>query len=565
MKTLNSILTKRCISGGKILGRIGSLFLVLFSLSSSFSQSVAQRPFISTWNTSPDPYTQTSHIIFPGIGQNYTIFWTGRVGGRTVYGELLGNNATRINFPAPGTYQVRVGPGNGVFHRIQMLASEAVKLVSVDQWGSVQWSSMANAFASCSNMNVLATDVPDLSNVTDMSSMFSYCRRLTGNPTFNSWNTGNVRNMSMLFYFAHAFNQPIGNWNTGNVTSMSSTFYGAYAFNQPIGNWNTGNVNLMTYMFAQARIFNQPIGNWNTSKVTSMTGLFYHAYAFNQPIGNWNTRNVIFMDGMFGFNPVFNQPIGNWNTQNVINMSVMFSSATAFNQAIGNWNLTKVLNTDYMFYNAYAFNQPLSNWNTSAVTTMIGMFGYAYAFNQSLGSWNVNKVAKMNAMLDYCGLSTDNYDATLNGWYSRSVQKSVTLGAASLTYCKGSGRRDMYKRFSRWLIFGDIYDCSDCTECRENAEQVAAVNKPKIDAETGPDFAYPNPVSDRLFLKEQGSGIQAFMLTDLTGRVVLKKEEKISSPLQKEISVSDFASGIYILTLRDRDGKTQTQQIVVKK
>ena len=51
--------------------------------------------------------------------------------------------------------------------------------------------------------------------------------------------------MAGMFYFAEAFNQPIGNWNTAKVTDMSSMFLKATAFNQGIGLWNTGSVTNM--------------------------------------------------------------------------------------------------------------------------------------------------------------------------------------------------------------------------------------------------------------------------------------------------------------------------------
>jgi hypothetical protein len=50
--------------------------------------------------------------------------------------------------------------------------SDAAKLLSVDQWGTSVWTSLYAAFAGASNMHVLATDMPDLSAVTDLGYMF---------------------------------------------------------------------------------------------------------------------------------------------------------------------------------------------------------------------------------------------------------------------------------------------------------------------------------------------------------------------------------------------------------
>jgi surface protein len=194
------------------------------------------------------------------------------------------------------------------------------RLVDVTQWGAVPWTSMEFAFMGCENLNITATDLPDLSGVSDMKYMFRDCHVLNGPANIGNWNTANVANMNGLFYNAYSFNLPLGNWNTGNVTSMNEMFYNATSFNQPIGNWNTGNVTSMNEMFYNATSFNQPIGNWNTGNVTSMNEMFYNATSFNQPIGNWNTGNVTSMNEMFYNATSFNQPIGNWNTGNVTDM-----------------------------------------------------------------------------------------------------------------------------------------------------------------------------------------------------------------------------------------------------
>ncbi|MCE7042540.1 DUF285 domain-containing protein [Dyadobacter sp. CY312] len=210
MKTIVSIFKKMVLQTNRnCIAIVFVMALSLMTLNAVKAQTQAL-PFITTWQTTSRENPTSKHIIFPGWGRNYTIFWTGRVGGRTVYGQLVGNGATRIDFPAPGTYQVRVGPGSGTFHRFMMYESESKKLISVDKWGSIVWSSMGAAFKNCHNMNVIATDIPNLSQVIDMSSMFENCLLMTGNATFNSWNTGNVRTMSSLFSSAQKFNNLYG-------------------------------------------------------------------------------------------------------------------------------------------------------------------------------------------------------------------------------------------------------------------------------------------------------------------------------------------------------------------
>ncbi|MBC3846640.1 BspA family leucine-rich repeat surface protein [Winogradskyella echinorum] len=380
---------------------------------------------VESWVNSPDAFKLTydtqlqfSNQTTPinqlklqtrsGIIYNFSIDWGDGQYDNNVTGDIT---HTYLN---PGIYTISI-IGDFPAPRHEEFNSDSYKLLSIDQWGTQVWESMQGAFAGCTNMEYMATDIPNLSNVTDMSRMFIVCRNFDGNinnwdvsnvtnmygmfgvaeifnQPLNTWDVSNVTNMSLMFFRTDLFDQNIDNWNTANVTNMYRMFEDAEAFNQTIDSWDVGNVTTMESMFKRATAFNQSLNNWNVSSVESMEDMFESATAYNSDISNWDVSNVTTMQSMFSSASAFNQPISLWDVSNVLNMSQMFTSATNFNQPINNWNVSSVVTTSYMFSSATSFNQPLDLWDVSSVTNMSGMFRSASSFNQNINNWNVTNV-----------------------------------------------------------------------------------------------------------------------------------------------------------------------------
>jgi surface protein len=372
------------------------------------------KPFITTWDLSKTGSGDTQ-LSF-GVGTSGTVSYTWKTipESTTGSGTFSGNSATITDLPEGKVIELSIIPTN--FQSLYINnGKDKSRLMDVKQWGDVAWTSMGNAFKGCNNLNITATDLPNLSAVTYMNSMFSGCSILNGPSNIGSWNTATVTDMGSMFEDATAFNQPIGSWNTATVTDMTFMFYNANAFNQPIGEWNTEKVTSMSSMFGYANAFNQPIGEWNTGKVTSISYMFVGAKAFNQPIGKWNTEKVKSMYGMFR--------------------------------------------------QASVFNQSLAAWNTAAVTDMSNMFDAAFAFNQSLAAWGtkLNASVKLENFLNNCGMDVANYDATLTGFKGGTVT-GRTMGADGLKYCASKADRDNLVLATAssgkgWTITGDVLKC----------------------------------------------------------------------------------------------------------
>ena len=377
--------------------------------------------FVTTWKTTGASET----ITIPGTG-TYTVDW-GDGSNPTTHASY----ATHT-YASPGNYAVSI---SGDFERISLGGSvpNAKKLLSIDQWGDIAWTTMRGAFHQARFMVYNATDAPDLSRVTDMGSMFTNAASFNGNIT--NWDTSSVTDMGGMFTGAHAFNQPL-DWNTTSVTDMGRMFTNARAFNQPL-DWDTSSVTDMGDMFATAVSFNGNITNWNTSSVTDMRGMFGAASSLDQPLDwdtssvtdmnsmflsatsfdqplDWDTTSVTDMNSMFLSATSFDQPL-DWDTTSVTDMNSMFLSATSFDQPL-DWDTTSVTDMGAMFYNAISFNGNITNWDTSSVTNMFGVFLNATSFDQPL-DWNTTSVTHMGAMF-YNAIS---FNGNITNWNTSSV------------------------------------------------------------------------------------------------------------------------------------------------
>ncbi len=357
--------------------------------------------FITTWETTSD---MEAIQIGGDISFAYDFFIDWGDGTVENVMELVAGEFQNYYFEhiyqTAGTYTVAL---QGNFPTIRMDNSNTKnKLQSIEQWGNLPWQSMEAAFADCQNMVYNVTDVPNLSQVTNMHLMFSGCSNFNGDVT---------------------------GWDVSNVTNMQDTFRSAFMFNQDISGWDVSSVTTMRSMFQGAASFNQNIGGWDVSSVTDMAKMFY-GIPFNQDISAWDVSSVADFSEMFGYNTLFNQDIGSWNVSSAVSMLGMFAQTNSFNQDLSAWNVGNVINMQRMFRNAISFNQ-------------------------SLAEWDIGNVTNMDDMLTYSSLSTLNYSLTLQGWANANAPTGITLGATGLDYCNDQqtiGLRGYLLNTKQWTI-----------------------------------------------------------------------------------------------------------------
>ena len=470
---------------GEVDTSVAGTYLVTYSASDSAGNEssvtrevIVKRPFVTVWKTDNPGETHDTQIKIGtlGNGYNYKVDW----GDGTVSNNVTGDITHA--YASAGTYRVKI---SGEFPQIYFGRKEEggydnEKLLSIEQWGDIQWNSMYSAFKDCSNLISTASDKPDLSLVTSMSETFYNASAY--NEDISDWDVSSVTSMYYTFFGATSFNQDIGNWNVSSVTNMFATFLGASTFNQDIGSWDTSSVTSTGLMFRNASSFNQYIGDWDVSSVTFMNQMFMNATAFDQDIGGWDVTSVTEMGSMFDGASAFNQDISSWNVSSVTEMSFMFNGANLFNQDISTWDVSSVKDMRFMFGGASSFNQDVSSWNVSSVTDMSFMFYNAASFNQNLSIWDVSSVTNMSFMFS----DATSFNQNLSSWDVSSVtDMSYMFNAAAVfngninnwTVSSVTNMNSMFQRASAFNQGIGNWDVSSVTDMTQIFHEASAFNQ----------------------------------------------------------------------------------------
>jgi len=391
------------------------------------------------------------------------------------------------DFGSAGTYTIRI---KGDFPRVYFNNSgDKEKIISLDQWGTTQWVSMDGAFYGAVNLQVPASDIPNLSAAESLNEMFRGAAQ--ANPDTTHWNTSNITSMTAMFHDAVAAMPNTSNWNTTAVTSMQNMFRSATLATPNTYKWDTTNVTSMHGMFRDSANATPDTAKWNTAKVTDMYAMFLGA-AKAQPITtHWNTANVTNMAFLFKEALLANPDVSNWNTANVTHMNNMFYGAVNATPETTNWNTSAVTTMAYMFKNAVLAQPNVSKWNTSNVEVMIQMFYGAAVANPDLSNWNIAQVTNMTQLLTNTSLSSANYDAALINFADQPLKNNVQFGAGNTTYCEGGNARNTLSSANNWLISDAGQNCTPTAILAPDltpASDLGDFNFDNITANTTPEF-----------------------------------------------------------------------------
>ena len=219
---------------------------------------------VKTDNPGTSNSDQFTLPLVPGQVYDFTIDW----GDGTVETHNTDTSPTHT-YSSAGTYQISI---NGTLPRIRFNnGGDKLKLLSIDNWGSIEWNSMNSAYEGCSNLVINAPNAPDLSSATSLSQAFKDCAAL--NTSLNHWDTSSIVNMSGMFRGCTIYNQSMNNWDVSAVTTFNEFLRDASAYDQSFSSWDVSSASDMTEMFENTAM-DQDLSDWQITSLTDATEMF---------------------------------------------------------------------------------------------------------------------------------------------------------------------------------------------------------------------------------------------------------------------------------------------------
>ena len=471
------------------------------------------RPFITRWKGEAG-----KELRIPINGDGYRLIIKRASDGSVLKTDYSNSFPYSYTPTEDGELLVEAGP-EGVSSFISVYAPEGVKaLLRIEQFGTVQWQTMENAFRGCTNLQFSAgIDTPDLSQVTNMENMFSGCTSF--NQDLGMWKLERCQELGLdnCGMSVENYSKSLVGWASQtsinqnlqlNAEGLKYNASGKAARKQLIEGkgWNIRrdsdendrpfitrwkgeagkelripvsgrDYRLVIKKASDGRVLKTDYSNDSYSYIPSEDGellveagpegvsSFISVYA---PEGvkallrieqfgtvKWESMRNAFQRCT---NLQFAAGIDAPDLSQVTDMGGMFAGCTSFNQPLNNWDVSNVTGMSFMFVNCTSFNQPLDNWDVSKVEGMGDIFAGCTSFDQELGMWKLERCQELG--LDNCGMSVENYSKSLVGWAAQAnIKQGLNLYARRLKY-NASSKAARAKLISEkgWRIYRDMYE-----------------------------------------------------------------------------------------------------------
>jgi len=233
--------------------------------------------FESTWKTDNEGTSNDDQISLPlesGGTYDFKVDWgDGSSDTITVWNQA----EVTHTYPSAGTYTVKItGTINGWrFNN----TGDKLKILTIESWGSLLLGNNNSYFFACMNLVINATDVLDVSSITDFKYGFRACNLMTSIDV-SSWDVSNATTLYGLFHGCDSLTSlDVSSWDVSSVTEFKYVFRACSSLTSlDVSSWNTSNGNDFYGIFYQCSgITSIGVSNWDITSATSLADMFKYA------------------------------------------------------------------------------------------------------------------------------------------------------------------------------------------------------------------------------------------------------------------------------------------------
>lgn len=278
------------------------------------------------------------------------------------------------------------------------------------------------------------------SEVTDMSSMFESCTKITS-IDLSTFNTENVKYMNSTFYKCTGLTSlDLSAWKLPKLYDMAFMFYKCSKLKTINFNQTDGNCighSLFCTFFSCYNLENIDLSHFDVQEVISMNGMCYDCnnlksikfstgetpklvnigYAFTNcyemevlVINDWKPGALIDLEATFkNCHKLKKLDVSHWDTSQVLYMNLTFFNCNNLEELdVSQWNTSNLTSLNETFYNCRKLKTlDVSHWDTSNVEDMLMAFsGCSSLTSLPVGQFNMEKVKSCSMMFNNCSSLT---------------------------------------------------------------------------------------------------------------------------------------------------------------
>jgi|GEM_PF-2801338 len=164
-----------------------------------------ENAFITTWQVEGSDLS----ITIP-TSNSFTYDFIVDWGDGNISSNLSQQDDTSHTYEEAGIYEVRIFSEYSHFAILpetNQQSNNIQKLLSIEQWGNIQWKSFRKSFENANQLIINATDIPNLQQVESMREIFKNAPLV--NFDMSGWVVSQVKNFQSAFEDAISFNHPI--------------------------------------------------------------------------------------------------------------------------------------------------------------------------------------------------------------------------------------------------------------------------------------------------------------------------------------------------------------------